>query len=106
MERAAFAFDNDLYHNYLLFHVETDGEDVEIGIEKTAEVGYDWTMFDNWTLEYLGTDEPAEDPTTAITSVEETAAPAKAAIYNLAGQRVSKAVKGIYIINGKKVVVK
>ncbi|MBQ8051849.1 MAG: hypothetical protein IJ197_09820 [Bacteroidaceae bacterium] len=28
------------------------------------------------------------------------------AIYNLAGQRVSKAVKGIYIINGRKVVVK
>ena len=28
------------------------------------------------------------------------------AIYNLAGQRVSKAQKGIYIINGKKVVVK
>ena len=25
-------------------------------------------------------------------------------IYNLAGQRVGKAVKGIYVINGKKVV--
>ena len=29
-----------------------------------------------------------------------------AAIYNLAGQRVEKAVKGVYIINGKKVLVK
>lgn len=28
------------------------------------------------------------------------------AIYNIAGQRVSKATKGIYIINGKKVVIK
>ena len=28
------------------------------------------------------------------------------AIYNLAGQRVSKPTKGIYIINGKKVVIK
>ena len=27
-------------------------------------------------------------------------------IYNLAGQRVSHATKGIYIINGKKVVIK
>ena len=33
-------------------------------------------------------------------------APAKATIYNMAGQRVSKATKGIFIINGKKVVVK
>ena len=29
-----------------------------------------------------------------------------AGIYNLAGQRVSKAQKGLYIINGKKVMVK
>ena len=29
-----------------------------------------------------------------------------AAIYNIAGQRVEKAVKGVYIINGKKVLVK
>jgi hypothetical protein len=28
------------------------------------------------------------------------------AIYNLSGQRVNKAQKGIYIVNGKKVVVK
>ena len=28
------------------------------------------------------------------------------AIYNIAGQRVNKAQKGIYIVNGKKVVVK
>jgi hypothetical protein len=28
----------------------------------------------------------------------------KAAVYNLAGQRVNKAPKGIYIVNGQKVV--
>jgi hypothetical protein len=28
------------------------------------------------------------------------------AIYNLAGQRVSNAQKGIYIVNGKKVIIK
>ena len=65
----------------------------------------DWTMFDTWRLEYLGTTTPAVDPTTDIQGVEiET--PTKVAIYNLAGQRVSKATKGIYIINGKKVLVK
>ena len=106
METAGLAFDNDLYQNYLLFEVENDGDDVEIGLEKVAEVGYDWTMFGDWTLEYLGTAQPSVDPTTAIQSIETAPVAAKAAIYNLAGQRVSKATKGIYIINGKKVVIK
>ena len=45
----------------------------------------------------------AED-VTAIKSVE--TVKADGAIYNLAGQQVKKAQKGLYIINGKKVVVK
>ena len=45
------------------------------------------------------------DDATAVKGVE--AAGEKAGvIYNLAGQRVEKAVKGIYIINGKKMLVK
>lgn len=45
--------------------------------------------------------------TTGITDVETGASAGNGAIYNLAGQRVSKVVNGgIFIINGKKVVVK
>ncbi|MBP5381084.1 MAG: hypothetical protein J6Y39_05075 [Bacteroidaceae bacterium] len=106
MEKGAAAFDNDIYQNYLLFQVENDGDNVEIGIEKTEAIAEDWTMFDTWTLDYLGTAQPTDDPTTAIQSIETAPVAANAAIYNLAGQRVSKAVKGIYIINGKKVVIK
>lgn len=43
--------------------------------------------------------------TDGIATVED-ATKEDAAIYNLAGQRVEKAVKGVYIINGKKVLVK
>ena len=44
-----------------------------------------------------------QDYTTAILGID--AAPAQnGAIYNIAGQRVSKAQKGIFIVNGKKVV--
>ena len=43
---------------------------------------------------------------TAIGAVEEKAAPAVQGIYNLSGQRVNRALKGIYIINGRKVLVK
>ncbi len=41
--------------------------------------------------------------TTAIVAITP-AAPSSNAIYNLAGQRVNNATKGLYIINGKKVV--
>lgn len=44
-----------------------------------------------------------DDMTTAIVSPEK-AVHGNAAIYNLAGQRVSRTQNGIYIINGKKVV--
>ena len=44
--------------------------------------------------------------TTAIESVLNNGIDANAAIYDLSGRRVEKAVKGIYIQNGKKFIVK
>ena len=44
--------------------------------------------------------------TTAIESVLNNGIDANAAIYDLSGRRVEKATKGIYIVNGKKIVVK
>ena len=43
------------------------------------------------------------DGATGITEMAETATDGDAEVYNLAGQRVSKATKGIYIVGGKKV---
>ena len=44
-------------------------------------------------------------PDGTLTSISEIqAADEKAVIYDLSGRRVSKATKGIYIINGKKVI--
>lgn len=44
--------------------------------------------------------------TTAINGVNAAASAKNDVIYNLAGQRVSKAANGVFIINGKKVIVK
>lgn len=116
-----FTEDDDvdrLYENILQFKVEEGAGDITIGLCKDAEDNVegafgDWTVWDEWKLEFIGTDEPSIDATThptiatAIKDIVSTVVPFKsAAIYNLAGQRVSKAVKGIYIINGKKVVIK
>ena len=47
-----------------------------------------------------------DDETTGIDSVENMAQPTTDAMYNLAGQRVAQTTKGLYILNGRKVVVK
>ncbi|MBP5513959.1 MAG: hypothetical protein J6Y04_04190 [Bacteroidaceae bacterium] len=80
---------------------ESDGKTIlTVGLF-VKETNANWIAADNFKLFYAGSDYDA---------IESIAADAIAnkpnAIYNLAGQRVQKAVKGLYIINGKKVVVK
>jgi len=65
-------------------NIEVDG----IGMSRTL----DFILSDDWSFERG----------TAIQGIE--AAKQNGAIYNLAGQRVEKAVRGIYVINGRKVV--
>ncbi|MBR2154425.1 MAG: hypothetical protein IJ901_07415 [Bacteroidaceae bacterium] len=53
---------------------------------------------------FIGVEE--DDDATAITAIEATEAVNNGVIYNLSGQRVVKPLKGIYIQNGKKIIVK
>ena len=46
------------------------------------------------------------DETTGITSVANNELNAKSKFFNLAGQRVAQPTKGMYIVNGKKVIIK
>jgi len=111
MEAANTAFENDLYHNYLQFQVAEGQTEVTIGLRKNGQVTEDWTIFDNWTLEYIGTAEPTTDPTTAIESVENEASATAIRIYSLDGRQQNKLTRGVNIIrmsNGtvRKVMVK
>ncbi|MBQ8050763.1 MAG: hypothetical protein IJ197_04220 [Bacteroidaceae bacterium] len=102
--REAFAAYNsaNIYWNQLDVHV-VKGEALTLGLYKETSVASDWCPFDNFQLYFLGTEAP-----TAVEGVEADATVLKTndAIYNIAGQRVSKATKGLYIIGGKKVLVK
>ena len=51
--------------------------------------------------EYLGTEEPD-----GIDSLTPAPSPRRGEIYNLAGQRLSKPLRGLNIIGGKKVLIK
>lgn len=65
------------------------------------ETNANWIAADNFKLFYAGSDYDAIESIAADATANK-----PSAIYNLAGQRVQKAVKGLYIINGKKFVVK
>ena len=91
------------YWNELVVEVGEDGT-LKIGLNKQVGLPTDWCPFDNFTLEYLGTAEPA----VGIESVKvaETIN-ANDAIYDLQGRKVTSIQKGsLYIQNGKKFMVK
>lgn len=81
-----------------------EGETLTLGLRKAEHIAEDWCILDNFQFYYLGTTAP-----TAIEAVDAdiiATGNASTKIYNIAGQRVAKAVKGLYIVNGKKVLVK
>ncbi len=98
MEEAAEGFKAGLYQNILQFEIAEDGTDVPIGIEKTGYITEDWLIFTNWTLEYVGTIEPENDPTTAIDSVEGSGDVLATAIYGINGTKLSHLTKGVNIV--------
>lgn len=82
---------------YGAFHAGQEGDNASFSLTEASDVTI--------TLD-LNPETPqlkvTISPSTAIRGLE--AAAQSEAVYNLAGQRVSRAVRGIYVINGKKVV--
>ena len=80
---------------------ESDGTSVlTVGI-RVQSTNANWLAADNFKLMYIGQTAPDAVENIAAATEKKTVV-----IYNLAGQRVQKAVRGLYIINGKKVLVK
>ena len=54
MQAADYHFNTlDKYHNYLFCEVTDDGT-LRIGVKKSTLIDTDWSMFDNFSLEYFG----------------------------------------------------
>lgn len=111
-DAAGQAFAQGLYKNEILVKVE--GGKLVLGIKKIDHPGCDWTVWDDFILTYYG-DTTIEDvlkaypvetgTATGITEVN--TGVNTGAIFNLNGVRVNNMTKkGVYIVNGKKVVVK
>lgn len=78
---------------------------IKLGINCSEETNANWLAADNFTLTTYGKNsqkgENGEE--NAISSITTST---QKAIFDLTGRQVSKAQKGLYIINGKKVVIK
>ena len=100
MSDASASFTNGLYTiEPITFEVKEDGM-MYIGI--TASTNTQWVIWDNFQLKYFG----AENPITVGISNVNVETANNGTIYNLNGQKVDKARKGLYIVNGKKMIVK
>ena len=101
MAAACQYFSMGYYPNECVFEVGEDGL-ATIGIRRDKHIEGDWTIFTFWALDYLGK--------TAPTAIEEVAVADNKNVdlkaYDLTGRRVQKLTKGMYIVNGRKVLVK
>ena len=101
-DAAEHYFQNGYYKNTIKFEVtDDDAGYLMFGVSKYEGEESDWVVVDNFRLKYWGTDEPD-----AIKTVENNTTAGSKAVYNLQGQKLQKAVKGVNIVNGRKVVVK
>ncbi|MCQ2197051.1 MAG: hypothetical protein MJZ60_05990 [Bacteroidaceae bacterium] len=96
MPSSRACFDEGMYQNMLVFKVEEGQKQVTFGLSKTTFApSWDSLMFDDWSLEYVGTQEPKEI-STAIAALSGNAVSTK--FYSVNGVEMAKPVKGINII--------
>ena len=98
---------NAPYKLYIFSDLDVYGNEGNICTKSQVAVAKakGWTPYyydniENIWLEYEGSED--EDTSIAMPEVED----GNSIVYTLSGQKVTKAKKGIYIVNGKKVVVK
>lgn len=96
------AFTDGKYASSLDFIVN-DISDLRIGLRKMKVCVYDWACFDNFKLYYLS---PNTD-LTIIESIPSTVGLSTNEVYfDLQGRQVKNPIRGIYINNGQKVLIK
>ena len=102
MQAASAYFAKGLYENVVDAAVAEDGGSLRIGLRSTSMPAYYWTIFDNFRLQFLGNRdaEPVSITTTTADTVKD------GIYYDLQGRKVITPGTGLYIKDGKKVLVK
>ena len=107
MQAASAYFQKGLYENQVLGSVATNGGSLKVGLKSTSMPTRYWAIFDNFRLYYYGS-KTAEEVATGIDAslVNSEERIVNSAVYDLQGRVVKNPTKGLYIVNGKKVVIK
>ena len=107
MQAASAYFQKGLYENQVLGSVATNGGSLKVGLKSTSMPTSYWAIFDNFRLYYYGS-KTAEEVATGIDAslVNSEERIVNSAVYDLQGRVVKNPTKGLYIVNGKKVVIK
>ena len=105
MQSAEAYFKKGYYENRVASAVATQGGSLKVGIKSTSMPSSYWAIFDTFRLYFYG--RKTIDEVTAV-KVAENSIPAinRQVVYDLQGRRVSKPSKGLYIVNGRKVVIR
>ena len=107
MQAAALYFDKGLYLNTLDYsHTSTTAtaKNLKLGVKGTNTASGYWSIFRNFGLYYYGQFDPLNPDVDAIREVE--AAGQEGRLFDLQGRPVMRAVKGLYIQDGRLVIVK
>lgn len=112
MQSASIYFAKGLYENSVITTVAKDDSSLKLGISSATMSSYYWCIFDDFRLYFYGS--MPKDVVTSIDMVEtHIGNDDRHGIYTIDGRMLRKATddveglpKGIYIVNGKKLVVK
>lgn len=111
MEGVRQYFNKGLYDNSVITSVATKGGALRIGVRSSSYNNAYWSIFDNFRLYYYGN--VSVDELTGIKSLKVLSKDSPLRVYNLAGQQIringnslENLAAGIYIVNGRKIVVK
>ena len=104
MEAASAYFERGLYENRVLTTVANNGGQLKLWIKcQGMQSGY-WVIFDNFRLYFYGG--VSIDDVTSVGAVKEEPAVIDNTYYDLQGRRVDTPRKGLYLLNGKKVIIR
>jgi hypothetical protein len=101
-------FAKGLYDSSVAAEMATMGNSLRIGIKCTTASSSYWTMFDHFRLFFYGQDRTVMGINDA-TRLHASEKMANSIVYDLSGRRITspqQLKRGIYIINGKKIVVR
>ena len=106
MQSADAYFKKGFYENRVVAAVTSDDGLLKVGVKSTSMPSNYWAIFDNFRLYYYGS--KSVDEVTAVPAIQHSELITTNSVYDLQGRKVSEPGirKGIYIVNGKKMIVR